>query len=140
MSKGYEYLEHTADVYIKAVGKSLKEAFENAGKATTAVMTDIEKVEPIKSITVEIEAENLEELLYQWLEEIIFRFDAEGLLISKFEVREIAEDGSILKGIIKGEEFDPEKHTQQLGVKAVTYHMMEINRNGKVILKFVLDV
>ncbi|MBD3207429.1 archease [Candidatus Bathyarchaeota archaeon] len=140
MSKGYEYLEHTADVYIKATGTSLHEAFENAGKATTEVMTDIDKIKPIEHLKITIEANNLEELLYQWLEEILFRFDAEGLLISDFEVNEIEEDGSHLEGIMKGEEFDPDKHPQRLGVKAATYHMMEIEKNGSFVLKFVLDV
>jgi SHS2 domain-containing protein len=140
MSKGYEYLEHTADVYIKAVGNTLEEAFENAGKAITDIMTDIEKVESLNSIRVSIEAENIEELLYLWLEEIIFRFDAEAFLFSEFEVKEISEDGTLLAGEMRGEEFNPEKHPQRLGVKAATYHMMDIKENEEVILRFVLDV
>jgi len=140
MSKGYEYLEHTADVYIKAVGNTLEEAFENAGRATTDIMTDIEKVESKKSIEIRVEAENLEELLYLWLEEIIFRFDTEAFLFSEFEVKEIANSGTLLKGEGRGEEFNPDKHPQRLGIKAATYHMMDIKKDKEVILKFVLDV
>jgi SHS2 domain-containing protein len=140
MSKGYEYLEHTADVYIKAVGKTLEEAFENAGRATTDIMTDIDKVESKKSIEIRVEAENLDELLYLWLEEIIFRFDVEALLLSEFEVKEIAKDGTLLKGEGRGEEFNPDKHPQRLGIKAATYHMMDIKLDKEVSLKFVLDV
>jgi SHS2 domain-containing protein len=140
MSKGYEYLEHTADVYIKAVGKTLEEAFENAGRATTDIMTDIDKVESKKSIEIRVEAENLDELLYLWLEEIIFRFDVEALLLSEFEVKEIAKDGTLLKGEGRGEEFNPDKHPQRLGIKAATFHMMDIKLDKEVSLKFVLDV
>lgn len=140
MKKDYEYLEHTADVYVRALGCSLEEAFENAGKATTNVMTDISKIEPRKTIEVTIEAENVEELLYMWLEEILFRFDTEFILLSEFDVKEISENGTHLRALMKGEEFNPGKHPQKLGVKAATYHMMEIEKDGDVTLKFVLDV
>jgi SHS2 domain-containing protein len=141
MVKDYEFLEHTADIYVKVTGKSLTEAFENAGKATTDVMTDLNKVEPLMEYIVSIEAEDPQELLYLWIEEILFRFDTEGTLFSGFIVQEINEGEDFsLKATIRGEEFNPDKHTQRVGVKAITYHMMEIKRNEEVTLKFILDV
>lgn len=141
MTKDYEFLEHTADVFVKVTGKSLTEAFENAGRATTDVMTDLNKVEPSMEYAVSIKAKDLQELLYEWIEEILFRFDAEGTLFSGFRVQELDEgEGFSLKATIKGEKFNPDKHPQRIGVKAITYHMMEINRNEEVTLRFILDV
>lgn len=142
-SKDYEYLEHTADEYIAAYGETLEEAFENAGKATTSVMTDLDKVRRINQEEVEVDGHDLEELLYNWLEELLVRFDSREFLYSGFNVEEIqeSEEGYKLKARIQGEPFKSERHTQLTGVKAVTYHMMEIIKEpNKATLKFVLDV
>jgi SHS2 domain-containing protein len=141
--KDYEFLEHTADVYIAAHGESLEEAFENAGKATTSVMTDLDKVRRVTEEEVAVDGHDLEALLYNWLEELLAGFDSRGILYSSFNVKEIKEfeDGYNLKARIRGELFNPERHPQLTGVKAVTYHMMEITEEpNKVTLKFVLDV
>lgn len=142
-SKDYEYLEHTADVYIAAHGESLEAAFENAGKATISVMTDLDKVRGINQEEVEVDGHDLEALLYNWLEELLVRFDSREFLYSSFNVEEIqeSEEGYKLKARIEGEPFNPERHPQLTGVKAVTYHMMEIIKEpNKATLKFVLDV
>jgi len=142
-SKDYEYLEHTADEYIAAYGESLEEAFENAGKATISVMTDLDKVRRMYQEEVEVDGHDLEALLYNWLEELLVRFDSKGFLYSGFNVEEIKEsdEGYKLEAMIEGEPFNPERHPQLTGVKAVTYHMMEIIKEpNKATLKFVLDV
>lgn len=139
----YEFLEHTADVYIEVRGTSLEEAFQYAAIGTMDVITDTDEIDPEMTVDVLLEAEDMEHLLYLWLEEIIFRIDAEGLLFSGFKVKEITNSGDMLEltGELQGEEFDPDKHEQRQAVKAVTYHMMEIIRkDGEHVLRFVLDV
>ncbi|MCD6504217.1 archease [Candidatus Bathyarchaeota archaeon] len=141
--KRFEFLEHTADIYIASYGRDFKEALENAATALFEVMTDTEKVSP--SVVREIEAEGHDEksLLYDWLEKLIIEFETEGLLFSKFEVYELRKrDGSLsLKAKAFGEPFDPSKHVQKVGVKAITYHQMEVSReDGLTILRFILDI
>ena len=142
--KRFEFLEHTADAYIAAYGKSLEEAFENAAYATFMVMTAAEKIEPRVEDSVEVEGQDEQALLYNWLEELLVKFDVLGNLYSRFEISRVQKtsDGWKLKAKIWGEPFDPEKHTQKVGVKAVTYHQMEILRNaeGAVTVKFILDI
>lgn len=139
---GYEFLEHTADVYVSAWGDTIEEAFANAAKATMEVITDTGKVEPEKDFEVSLEAGDMESLLYLWLEEVIFMVDAEGRLFSGFQVSEVTGgEESRLYATLKGEEFDPARHEQRQAVKAVTYHMMEITeKDDRHFLKFVLDV
>jgi SHS2 domain-containing protein len=142
-NKGYKYLEHTADIYIEAYGASLEQAFENAALASTEVMTDTEKIEPRLEETLEIEAHDLKALLYSWIEEFLIQLDAYGILYSKFKINEIkeTETGFRLEAKIWGEEFNPKKHPQKLGIKAVTYHRMNIDEQSeRVTVKFVLDV
>ena len=140
---GYRFLDHTADVYVEARGASLEEAFEYAALATMEVMTDTGKVAPAIERSIEIEAEDRGSLLYKWLEELIAEFDISGVVYSRFHVTGIEEaEGTLrLKAVAAGEELDPERHDQRTGVKAVTYHMMEVEEQGDgYTLRFVLDV
>jgi SHS2 domain-containing protein len=139
----FEFLEHTADVYIAAYGKSLEEAFENAALAMFDVMTDTEKVSPDIEDSVEVEAEDEYALLYSWLEALLVNFETKNTLYSKFKISSIDEtsEGFRIKAAVWGEKFNAKKHTQKVAVKAVTYHRMEIIKEiDKVTLEFILDI
>ena len=139
----FEFLEHTADVYIAAHGKNMEEAFENAALAMFEVMTDTEKINPAQEDSVEVEAEDEYALLYSWLEALLVDFEVKNTVYSKFKITRLEEtpDGFKIKASIWGEKFDPEKHPQKVGVKAVTYHRMEIIKEiDKVTLEFILDI
>jgi len=141
--RDFEFLEHTADVYVASYGRDLAEAFENAALAMFETMTNLDDVKPRIKESVEVEGEDLQALLYSWLEELLVRFEINGRLYSKFEVNEIeaTDHGYRLKAYIYGEPFNPSKHLQKVGVKAVTYHRMEIKETPKgVTLKFILDI
>jgi len=139
----YEFLEHTADAYVAAYGKDLVEAFESAATAMFDVMTEVEKVRAEVEDYVEVVAEDEYALLYSWLEDLLVKSDINEMLYSKFKISTIDEtpDGYKLEARIWGERFDPEKHLQKIGVKAVTYHRMEILKEpNRVTLRFILDV
>lgn len=141
--RNFEFLEHMADAYIAAYGRDLAEAFENAAAAMFEVMTDIEKVNSENEDYVEVEAADEHALLYNWLEELLVKSEINEMLYSKFKIFEVTKtaDGFRLKAKIWGEKFNPEKHPQKVGVKAVTYHQMEIIREpDKTTVKFILDI
>jgi len=140
----FEFLEHMADVYIAAYGEDLNEAFENAALAMFETMTNTIDVEPKIEENIEVEGEDEQALLYNWLEELLVRFEVENMLYSKFEVLSIERgpDGRFrLKAKAYGESFNPDKHKQKVGIKAVTYHRMEIKKEqNSVVIKFILDI
>lgn len=141
--RGFEFLEHTADVYVAAYGKDLAEAFENAALAMFEAMTDTKRVSTEVEDRVEVEAEDEQALLYSWLEALLVKFDVNGILYSKFNVQSLSilEKRFVLKAKIWGESFKPEKHLQKVGVKAITYHRMEIiKKPDKATVKFILDI
>ncbi|KXA89088.1 hypothetical protein AKJ62_03830 [candidate division MSBL1 archaeon SCGC-AAA259D14] len=127
--KQFEWVDHTADVGFRAYGHDIEEAFENAALALTEIITDADKVRAEKDISIEIEAEDLEALLFDWLGYFLYLFDAKNLIMSKFEISEISSKNDEFKLEAKawGEEFDRERHGYGTEVKAITYHMMEIN-------------
>jgi len=143
LKKRFEFLEHTADLYIAAYGNSLEEAFENAAYATFEGMTDLKKVQPELEDTVEVEGYDEQALLYNWLEALLVKFDIKGNLYSRFKIAHIEETsaGFKLKANIWGEPFNPRKHVSKVGIKAVTYHQMEILKEpGLITVKFILDI
>lgn len=135
-------MEHPSDIGFRAYGKDLGEAFENAALALFEIMTDTGKVEPREEVEVELEAEDEQALLYDWLDRLLYFRDAEGLLLSRFEV-EVREEGERwrLRGRAWGERFDPSKHEERTAVKAMTYHLMEIRKEGdRVVVQAVVDI
>jgi SHS2 domain-containing protein len=142
-AKRFEFLEHTADAYIAAHGRDLIEAFENAALAMFEVMTDTKKVQPETEDSFEVTAADEHALLYSWLEALLVKFDAEEMLYSKFEISDLkhAASGYKLRAKAWGEKFDVQRHPSRVGVKAVTYHQMEILKQpGKATVKFILDL
>jgi SHS2 domain-containing protein len=139
----FEFLEHTADVYVRAFGSSMEEAYGNAALAMFETMTDTGKIAQTKQETIEVEAEDQYALLYNWLEALLVKFETEGMLFNRFEISDWKETAETFKFKAKvwGEKFDPKKHPQKVGVKAVTYHLMVVIRETqKVILEFILDI
>ena len=143
MQKGFRFLEHTADAYVEAYGGSLEEAFGSAGLGFTDVMTELETVEPKTESAFVVEGQDEKALLYNWLEELLLEFELKGMIYSRFEVSSIKEtsEGFRLKAKAWGEAYDGERHMSKVGIKAATYHQMEINKEADgVTLRFILDI
>lgn len=141
---GYIHEEHTADVLIHAWGPSLEEAFEQAAQATFEVITDTSSVEPREQVDIREEGFDLENLLYRWIEALLFYFDADQLVFSKFKVHRIeklGEEEYLLEGKAWGEKYDPLRHEHRTIVKAMTYADMEIKHEENCWrLHFVVDI
>lgn len=142
----YEFLPHTADAKFRAHGKTLEEAFENAARATTALITDIDKVKPAHRVEVDLSAKGREQLLFDFLDQVLYLIDTEGLLLSDCEDMEIVEEGTgearrfRLRGTLLGDHYrNYETHGD---VKAVTYNDMAIERlpDGKWVCQVVVDL
>ncbi|MCS7366804.1 MAG: archease [archaeon YNP-WB-062] len=141
---GFVFLDHKADVYVMAFGRSLNECFEYAAKAMFEVMTDTSRIEPSIRREIHVNGFDIYSLLYSWLEELLYLFDAEGLVFSSFNVQRISkidEENYVLDAIVFGEKFDSAKHERRTVVKAITYSQMEIyNEDNKFVAKFLLDI
>jgi SHS2 domain-containing protein len=143
MMKRFRFLEHTADAYVEAYGASLEEAFENSAAAFTEVMTSLESVVPIDEKSFLIEGRDLQALLYSWLEELLLEFELKQNIYSLFKVSNIEKTskGFRLRAKAWGETYNPDRHVSKVGIKAATYHRMEINKTKDMVtLRFILDI
>lgn len=130
----YRLLEHTADAMVEAHGNSLGERFGNAAYAMFDQITDITKVEPRGELKVVLSGESREQLLVDFLQELLFLHDTEGFLFSEFDVQT---DGRTLEAAVRGERYDSSRHPKRSLVKGVTYHKLEIDdRRGTVTILF----
>ena len=84
--KRYEVIEHTADVGLAAYGRDLCEAFANAAYGMFSLMTDLRRVEEMVSRNVEIASDSQEELLVDWLNELLYLFDVDNIIFRRFEI------------------------------------------------------
>ena len=84
--KTYELIDHTADVGLKAYGKSLSEAFQNAAKGMFDIITDSSEIESIGQYDIYLSADNLEQLLVDWLSELLYLHSAKNIVFGFFKV------------------------------------------------------
>jgi len=119
----FEFLEHTADLRFRAWGGSLDECFENSARAMWSAVIRQDTVSAETENKIDLEADSVEVLLHDFLSELLFLFETEGLVFKDFDVS-IQDKG--LSAVAKGEKFDPKKHKIETEIKAVTYHEMLI--------------
>jgi SHS2 domain-containing protein len=135
--KRYELIEHTADIGIKAGGNTLAEAFANTACGLFEIMTDIARVRESESRAVAITGLDLENLLFNWINELIYIFDVEHMLFRRFDITDMTERS--LKADCYGEKYDPDIHELKLGVKSATFYMLIVDPKQNRV-QVILDV
>lgn len=140
----YKYLEDVsiADVAFVAEGKTLDEMFESAGLAVTNTMVkDLNSVKPKVKKTIKLKADNVEKLLFNFLQEFVYWKDKSLLLFSKINVKVNEKEGAYsLSASLAGDKLDMKKHELLVDVKAVTWHLFEVKKKGKWKCRVVLDI
>jgi len=135
--KHYELIEHTADVGVKAYGKTVAEAFEHAAEAMFDIITDTSTIQAVGQYDIELESPDLEQLLVDWLSKLLFLNDAEDLVFGKFEV---TITGTRLSAHVLGEKYNTKKHRMGVEIKAVTYHILQVNEKDPIFVQVLFDI
>jgi SHS2 domain-containing protein len=129
MNKAFEIIDHTADVGIVVYGADLVELFSNAARALFSLIIEPESVQEKLRRDLKVSSEDKDSLLVEWLNELIYVFDAEHVLFRRFVINNLSE--KLLQATCYGENFDPMKHKIKIGVKAATYHMLTLDKNNE---------
>ena len=127
--KKYETIDHTADLGIKIYGKDAKELFANAGYAFFDLFAELENVRADVEKEIIVEGGSWEDLMIEWLRELLYLAQAEEYIFTEFEIKEINVER--LRAIAKGEKIDPDRHHVKTEIKAVTYHELTVEENAE---------
>ena len=126
----FEYVDHTADVAVRLRSGSAAELFRDATEAMLSTLLDREQTPQLGSKTavpVSLAAEDDEALLVDYLNELIFLFDTRRFLPADLEVAALSlKPPARLEGTLRGETYDPLKHTAKTEIKAATFHGLRI--------------
>jgi SHS2 domain-containing protein len=137
--KKFRFLDHTADVGILVYGRDLEELFSNAGEAFFDIITDLQRVRESTERIIRVGGPNVEDLMVHWLGELLYVHDVDGLLFRSFSIDEL-HDGS-LKARARGEAFDEKRHVIKTGIKAVTYHQIQVKKEkGRWRARIIFDL
>jgi SHS2 domain-containing protein len=124
--KRFETFDHTADLGVRAFGRTPEELFAHAAEALFEVLTDLRSVRAELTRVVEVQGTDLEDLLVRWLGELLYLCDGQGYLFREFAILRLTPTS--LKAEARGERFDPARHEFKTEIKAVTYHQARVSQ------------
>jgi len=136
----YKYLEHATDALIEVNAKTLEDAFSVAGKSVVETIIDSNNIQEIEEKNINVKGRNLINLLYNWLEEIVTITITDGFAIKNFSVNIKKNKEYQIVSKISGEKLDLKKHNFKVEIKSPTFHLMEINENGEITMRYLLDL
>ena len=136
----YKYLEHSTDAFIEVRAKNLEEAFSVAGKSVVETIIDLDNIQEIEEKNIKVKGRNLLNLLYNWLEEIVTITIADGFAIRNFSVNIKKNKEYQIISNISGEKLDIKKHNFKVEIKSPTFHLMEIEENDEITMRYLLDL
>jgi SHS2 domain-containing protein len=138
VEKDFEFINHTADVGIIAYGADMSQAFANAARALFSLITELDDVAEVIHRDIELTATDVESLLVEWLNELVYQFDTESILFKRFDIIQL--NNTQLKARGYGEKVDSSRHKLKIGVKAATYHMLKVDKGDGCRVQVLFDI
>ena len=126
--KKYRVLNRSSDLVIKVFGKTQAELFANSAFALFDILADMEKVEVRDSLQLEVEGADRDDLMVNWVRELLYLFQGSDFLVKEVEVQEIKEN--YVRAEVKGEKFDPDRHEIRREIRAVAYDQSRMEKTG----------
>ncbi len=137
--RGHATFDHTADVGLEAWGATTGEALAEAGMGLQGIMLHAGSVRAGDLRTFRVSADDAAALVVAWLSELLYAFETDGWLSASFEVA--VNDPGRLVATARGETFDETRHVLGVGVKAVSYHDLEVHCDADAVrVRVIVDV
>lgn len=135
----FETFDHTADIGLRVTAANLPSLFEDAGRGFYSLIIDnIDAIQLRDERTFSLSSGSLEMLYLNWLNELLFCFETELLVLTDFEIHL---SDHHLTGTARGEVLDIRRHQTHFNVKAITYHQLQVSRTHKGWLaEVILDI
>lgn len=124
----FDLIDHTADVGLRIVAADLNALFEVAALGLMSLITSTEDIALREKRHFRLQGDDLEDLFVSWLQELLYVLDTDGFVFGRFQAN--VKD-TLLEAAAWGEPFDPEIHSMNTEIKAVTYHQLEIGETDQ---------
>ncbi|HJX09856.1 MAG TPA: archease [Candidatus Binatia bacterium] len=126
--KKYRLTTRQSELAVKVTGGSQADLFANSAFALFDVMLDVEKIEIKEHLSLEVEGADRDDLLVNWMRELLYLYQGSGYLLKEFLIREV-KDTSV-KAEVCGEKIDPDRHEIKQEIAAVAYHQSRMTKTG----------
>ena len=126
--KRYRVTTRQSELAVKVFGNSQANLFVNSASALFDVMTDVGKVEVKDRLPLEVEGVDRDDLLVNWMRELLYLYQGSGYLLKEFHIQEVK--NTALKAEVCGEKIDPDRHEIHKEITAVTYHQSRMQQTG----------
>lgn len=137
----YELLEHSTDALVEVRAPTMNGALQDAAYSAIDIMLQRDVVARMERYTVHVAAPTLHEMLYEWLEEIVFQVVTVGFAIRDVDVTYSDADNTYgIDATLYGEPLDVDKHRFGVEIKAPTYHRMHIDTSDMIMMRFLMDL
>src|SRR3954453_14423063 len=128
-SKRYRITPHHSELAVKVFGSSQNELFANSAWALFDVITDTEKIELKERLPLEVEGTDRDDLLVNWVRELLYFYQGSGYLLRDFRMLELGD--KVLKAEVSGEKIDPDRHEIKREIVAVAYDKSRMAKTGE---------
>jgi SHS2 domain-containing protein len=128
--KTFEVLDHTADIGIIAYGTDIKQVFANAAAGMASLIINPDEIDDHIHRNIELKSYDDENLLVEWLNELLYIFDVEHILFKRIEVTNL--QNSKIETRCYGDRIDFQRHRIKREIKAATYHMLTLDKKDTI--------
>jgi SHS2 domain-containing protein len=127
--KKYRITKHQSELAVKVVGASQADLFANSAYTLFDVMVaDLDKVDCKDHISLEIEGTDRDDLMVNWMRELLYLYQGSGYLLKDFQIREVKD--TIVKAEVAGEKIDPDRHEIKQEIAAIAFHKSRMDKTG----------
>jgi SHS2 domain-containing protein len=126
--KKYRLTTRQSELAVKVVGNSQADLFANSAFALFDVMLDVDKIEVKERLPLEVEGTDRDDLMVNWMRELLYLYQGSGYLLKEFIVREVKD--TLVKAEVCGEKIDPDRHEIKQEIAAVAYHQSHMQKTG----------
>ena len=126
--KKYRLTTRQSELAVKVTGSSQADLFANSAFALFDVMADVEKIEIKERLPLEVEGADRDDLMVNWMRELLYLYQGSGYLLKEFVIREV-KDTSV-KAEVCGEKIDPDRHEIKQEIAAVAYNQSRMTKTG----------
>jgi SHS2 domain-containing protein len=126
--KKYRVLNRSSELVIKVFGGTQAELFANSAFALFDLLVDLEKIEVRDCLQLEVEGADRDDLMVNWVRELLYLFQGGDYLVKEVKLQEIKEN--YVRGEVRGEKFDPDRHEIRREIRGVAYDQSRMEKTG----------